>query len=288
MNRNQGEDTMTTFAPVAPTISVPPTQVAADTFVIHSVQQALGEPLFIYLNSMVIRGKEPVIVDTGTIANRAQWLEDVFSLVEPSDVRWIFLSHDDIDHTGNLEQAMEACPNATLVCNWAMVERHSNAFEFPLSRCRWVMSEESFDVGDRTLYAVRPPNYDSPATRGLFDPRTNLYWSADSFAAPLPDPKMGIADLDSEFWQFGLTLFAMGAVSPWLAIADHAKFGATVDKVQGLDIKTIAGCHTPVIEGPFIQQAFETVRGMPLVDAPPLPDQSVLDEVIAATAVPTA
>ncbi len=58
---------------------------------VHQVQEALGQPLFIYLNSMVILGKEPVIVDTGTPANRKQWLEDVFSLVEPKDVRWIFL-----------------------------------------------------------------------------------------------------------------------------------------------------------------------------------------------------
>ena len=27
---------------------------------------------------------------------------DVFSIVEPEDVRWLFLSHDDPDHTGNL------------------------------------------------------------------------------------------------------------------------------------------------------------------------------------------
>src|SRR4051812_29230898 len=120
--------TTATFAAVTPRIAVPPTKVADETFVIHSVQEALGQPLFIYLNSMVIRGAEPMIVDTGTIANRDQWMADVFSLVEPADVRWIFLSHDDIDHTGNLEQAMDACPNATLVCSWAMVERHSNCF----------------------------------------------------------------------------------------------------------------------------------------------------------------
>jgi flavorubredoxin len=214
-------------------------------------------------------------------------LRDVFSLVAPEDVRWIYLSHDDVDHTGNLEQAMEACPNARLVCNWAMTERHANAFNFPLERCRWVMDGESFSVGDRTLQAIRPPVFDSPTTRGLFDPTTGVYWSVDTFATPLPDPKMGIADLEPEFWQFGLTLFATGAVSPWLAWADHAKFGATVDKVQGLDITTIAGCHTPVIEGRFIQQAFDTVRGLPLVEPPPLPDQSALDQVIAATAVST-
>src|SRR3984957_9259326 len=107
-----------TYAPIAPTTPVAPTKIATDSYVILQVQPALGQPLFIYLNSMVILGKEPVIVDTGTPANRKQWLEDTFSLVEPKDVRWIFISHEDIDHTGNLDEALSACPNAQLVCNW--------------------------------------------------------------------------------------------------------------------------------------------------------------------------
>ena len=274
------------FAPLCPTTYVPPTKVAADTFVIHSVQPALGQPLFVYLNSMVILGAEPMIVDTGTIANRTQWLEDVFSLVDPEDVRWIFLSHDDVDHTGNLDEAMTACPNAQLVCNWAMVERHTNCFDFPLARCRWVMDGEALDIGDRTLHALRPPVYDSPTTRGLFDPTTGLYWSADTFATPLPSLEAGIEDLDTEFWEFGLALFALGAVSPWLSLVDPVKYGKYVDRVQNLDIKTVAGCHTPVIEGPFIEKAFARIRELPTIDPPPMPDQSVLDEIVAATAQP--
>lgn len=273
-----------TFTPIAPTIHVPPTRVAKDTFVIHQVQPALGEPLFVYLNSMVILGREPMIVDTGTPANREQWLADVFSLVEPQDVRWVFLSHDDVDHSGNLEQVMEACRNAQLVCNWAMVERHTNCFNFPLERCRWVMHGEQLDVGDRTLHALRPPVFDSPTTRGLFDPTTGVYWAVDTFATPLPDPHLGIADLDPDFWQFGMTLFALGAVSPWLSMLDHAKYGVFVDSVQGLDITTIAACHTPVIEGAFIQRAFDRIRELPLVEPPPLPDQSILEQIVAATA----
>ena len=277
---------MTTFAPVAPTIYLPPTKIAEDTFVINQVQEALGQPLFVQINSMVILGAEPLIVDTGTPANRTQWLKDVFSLVEPEDVRWVFLSHDDVDHTGNLEQVMTACPNARLVCNWAMVERHTNCFSFPLDRCRWVMHEESFDIGDRTLHAVRPPVYDSPTTRGLFDPTTGVYWAVDSFATPLPDPEMAVADLDPDFWQFGMTLFAFGAVSPWLSLVDHDKYGRYVDTVQRLDIKTIAGCHTPVLEGELIQRAFSHTRAFPSVEPPPLPNQSILDQIIAATAQP--
>jgi flavorubredoxin len=275
-----------TFPPIAPTIRVPPTRIAHDTFVIHQVQPALGQPLFVYFNSMVILGREPVIVDTGTPANREQWLTDVFSLVEPNDVRWVFLSHDDVDHAGNLDEALAACPNAQLVCNWAMVERYTNAFDFPLDRCRWVMHGEPLDVGDRTLHALRPPVFDSPTTRGLFDPTTGVYWAVDTFATPLPDPHMAIADLDPDFWDHGLYLFALGAVSPWLTMLDTDKYGRYVDSIQGLDITTIAPCHSPVIEGPFIERAFNRIRQLPTLDPPTLPDQSVLDQIVAATSQP--
>jgi flavorubredoxin len=277
-----------TFAPLAPTTYVPPTKVAADTWVIHQVQPALGQPLFVYLNSMVILGAEPMIVDTGTPANREQWLKDAFSLVEPEDVRWVFLSHDDVDHTGNLDQVMSACPNAQIVCNWAMVERHTNCFEFPLERCRWTMDGETLDIGDRQLLALRPPVYDSPTTRGLFDGKTGVYWSVDTFATPLPDPEMAVGDLDPDFWFEGLALFGLGAVSPWLSLVDEGKYGRYVDRVQNLDITTVAACHSPVLEGPLIQQAFENIRRLPSLDPPPMPDQSVLDQIIAATSEPPA
>jgi flavorubredoxin len=274
------------FAPIAPTTSVAPTKVAHDTYVIHQVQPALGQPLFVYINSMVILGKEPVIVDTGTPANRKQWLNDVFSLVEPEDVRWIFLSHDDVDHTGNLDEALTVCRNAQLVCNWAMVERHTNCFDFPLERCQWIVHGESFDVGDRTLHAVRPPVFDSPTTRGLYDSATGVYWAVDTFATPLPDPSMAIEDLDQDLWFHGMWLFALGAVSPWLTMLDAGKYGESVDRVQNLDITTIASCHSPVIEGPFIEQAFGRIRELPTLDAPTLPDQSILDQIVSATSVP--
>ena len=272
----------TTFAPLAPTVYVPPTQVAKDFYVIHQVQPALGEPLFVYINSAVILGKEPMIIDTGTPANREQWLKDVFSLVEPKDVKWIFLSHDDVDHSGNLDEALTACPNAKLVCNWAMVERHTNCFNFPLDRCRWVMDGETLDIGDRTLVAMRPPVFDSPTTRGLFDPTSGVYWAVDTFATPLPDPKLQISDLDEEFWNFGLHMFALGAVSPWLTMLDPKKFNAYVDGVQNLPITAVAACHTPVIEGDYITKAFNRVREFPTLAPPELPNQAVLEAIVAA------
>jgi len=173
-----------------------------------------------------------------------------------------------------------------LVCNWAMVERHTNCFDFPLERCRWVVHGETFDVGDRTLHALRPPVFDSPTTRGLYDPTTGVYWAVDTFATPLPDPSAAIGDLDEDFWFQGLSMFALGAVSPWLTMLDAGKYGETVDCVQNLDLTTIASCHSPVIEGPFIERAFGRIRELPTLDPPTLPDQSILDQIVSATSIP--
>jgi hypothetical protein len=61
-----------------------------------------------------------------------------------------------------------------------------------------------------------------------------------------------------------MTLFSFGAVSPWLTILDHDRFGRTVDAVHSLGAKTIASCHTPVLVRSFIEQALETTRGVRL------------------------
>jgi flavorubredoxin len=274
-----------TFAPDAPPVHVPPTRAGADTWVIHQVQHGLGAPLSVYLNSMVIAGAEPAIIDTGSLNNRGQWLEDVFGIIDPADVRWVFLSHDDADHTGNLVPVMEACPNATLVCSWALVERFSNAFGFPLGRCRWLNDGETIDLGDRRIVAVRPPVYDSPATRGFLDQRSGIYWGVDAFATPCPaDPVTTVADLDPGFWADGMAMFAHHALSPWVGLVDRQRYATEVDRVNAMAITAIATAHSPLITPASVTDAFALLRRLPDVPVPPLPDQAVLDAILAAAA----
>ncbi|MDT7710383.1 MAG: hypothetical protein QOG20_5990 [Pseudonocardiales bacterium] len=270
-----------------PTVHQAPKKVGPGTYVIQDVQHALGAPLSVYLNSAVIQGAEPIVVDTGSARNREQWLQDVFGLVEPEDVRWVFLTHDDSDHTGNLSQVMDACPNARLVCSWTLVERFANAYEFPLQRCRWLNDGESFDAGDRTLVALRPPVYDSPATRGLYDTSTGVYWAADAFASPVPGgpgvaPADTIADVDPEAWWGGMVMFGIHALSPWLSMVDATRYAACVKEVQSHGMSTIISGHSPVIDGPRVEQAFDMIGRLAGTTPPPCPDQAVLDVMLAA------
>ncbi len=271
------------FEPLRPDVHHPPLKVADDTWLIQQVQEAAIGPLYVYLNSLVIKGAEPVIVDTGTPANREQWMKDVFSLVDPGDVRWIFLSHDDVDHSGNLPQIMEACPNATLVVTWFLTERHACDFRFPVERTRWVNDGDSWHAGDRTLTAITPPLFDSPVTRGLYDGRTGVYWAVDTFATPLPHAMNDISEMDPAGWKGGLEMFNC-MNSPWFKLLDPDKFERHVDRVQNLEIELIAACHTPVIRRPEMGQAFDTIRRLTALEPPPEPKQVDLEALMHALA----
>lgn len=257
-----------------------PYRIAQETFVIPEL--VAGPPgSYVALNSMVITGAEPVIVDTGNELSRTEWMEAAFSLVDPVDVRWIFLSHDDHDHIGNLPAVLDACPHATLIANWFTVERTCRAMHLPLGRMRWVNPGESFDAGDRTLVAVRPPIFDSPTTRGLYDTATGVYWGADCFASLLPGPVTESDDVPEEMWRESFTFFAQ-MISPWVHLTDPRRFAATVETVARLDLTTVAGGHMAPLRGARLREAFALLGELPTSPVAPLPGQADLDALLGA------
>ena len=257
-----------------------PYRVGPDTYVIPELVP--GPPgAYVPLNSMVITGAEPVIVDTGNELSRTEWMEAAFSIVDPADVRWVFLSHDDHDHIGNLTAVLDACPQATLVTNWFTVERTVRAMELPLDRMRWVNPGESFDAGDRTLVAVRPPIFDGPTTRGLYDSKTGIYWAVDSFGSLLPDYLTDADDVPEDLWRDSFTFFAQ-IVSPWTTMVDADKFAASIDAVARLDITAVASGHGPRLQGARLQEGFRMLRELTSTPIIPIPGQADLDAMLLA------
>jgi flavorubredoxin len=257
-----------------------PTRIAPDTFVIHDHAGEGLAPVMVPLNSMVIRGEEPVVVDTGMADNEEQYLTDLFGIVEPEDIRWIFISHDDIDHTGNVNALMAAAPNATLVVNWFTVERMGSTLEVPPGRMRWIGDGESLAVGDRVLHALRPPVYDSPTTRGLFDPTTGVYWGSDAFASPMVELAVDADQLDPGFWTEGMAMFHQ-YLSPWFEMLDDGLYQRSVDRIERLGVSTIASCHAPTIQGARVAAAFQNIRTFAQVNVPDMPGQEILDQIVA-------
>lgn len=268
----------TTTAPADTLATLDPLLVAPETWLVQSAHA--GGPMAVHLNAMLVRAAEPVLVDTGDPRFRDHVLDSVFSLVDAADLRWVFLSHDDADHYGNVMAVLDAAPNATLVTSWYMTQRlASDGIVVPPQRLRFVADGESLDVGDRVLQAVRPPAYDSPTTRGLFDPVTGVYWASDAFGTPVPAPTGFADELDPDLLEAGFTTMQHW-LSPWLADLDRDRFAAAVDRVQRLGVRAIASCHGPAMGAASVDRAFELMRTVQDRAPMPMPGQEVLDAVL--------
>lgn len=252
-----------------------PILIAEGTYLVRPLVELPGTSFSMHVNSLVIQGAEPVIVDCGAALFRDDWVEQVFGLVDPQDVRWIFLSHDDVDHTGNAELALDACPRATLVTSWLADVRASRR-RVAAGRQRRLDDGDAFDIADRRLLAVRPPTFDSPATRGLYDASTGVYWSSDAFGTPVIEAVDSVADLPAHLWHEASTAYS-SLLSPWHTVADVDRFASWVDRIARLRPQVIAGAHGPILPGPSIEVALERMRLLPRLPAARR-GQDLLDE----------
>jgi flavorubredoxin len=269
-----------------PLPSLDPYRIAADTWIVPQIEPA-GPGVLVTINSMVIAGAQPVLVDTGCAVNRERWLEQAFGIVDPGDVRWVFVSHADRDHIGNLHDVLDVCPRATVVTTRIGITYMLADGPPPLNRVRWVNDGERFDVGDRTLAAVRPPLWDASETRGLYDPTTGVYWAADAFATLLTHPVTDASQLDPNFWEESL-LFEARAFGEWHALLDAAKFDAHVGRTASLDPRVIASAHGSPLTGDYVGRGLDLIRRVSRMETVEPMGQSVLDQMIAAIAATAA
>jgi flavorubredoxin len=251
----------TVTAPVTP--NTEPQRIAEDTFLIPNLVPA--EPgTFVFVNTLVILAEESVVVDTGAPLHREQWLDAVSQVVDPTDVRWVFPSHDDGDHLGNMHAILDRAPNAKVVANFFSNERAALEPDraLPIDRQVWLEEGTSFDAGDRRLHLFRPPIFDGPTTRGLYDERTGVMWAVDSFAALTTGAVYDAADLAPDLFDGSFTLFN-SMISPWHQWLDRRLYRRHVDAIEAIGASTVASAHGPVLRGEFISDAFDRVRAMP-------------------------
>lgn len=254
-------------------------EIAPDTHLITHLAPG-GPDIWVPMNSYAILGSEPVIVDTGAHAFRDEFFDQIEKLVDLEDVRWIFISHDDQDHVGNLHELLERAPAAKVVTNFFINERMSvERHPIPIERQMWLEDGDSFRAGDRTLRLFTPTVFDGVTTRGLFDESTGAMWTVDSFAAFTPGAVHHAAQIPTEMYDESFDLFS-SMISPWHQWLDVERFGKHVNRIQSLGALTVASSHGPVLTGDYIGDAYERVRrlaGEPRL-APPGPE--VLDQLI--------
>jgi hypothetical protein len=237
---------------------------------------------FLAVNAFVIHAAQPVVVDTGLGLPDRNFLAALAPVIDPPDVRWIWLTHPDRDHTGGLFALLDAAPHARVVTTFTGAGIMSTERPLPMDRIYLLNPGQSLDAGDRRLTGFRPPLFDNPATVGILDTSTGVCLSSDCFGAPLPTAALATAENTAEVspdeLRIGQLLWAT-IDSPWVHSVDSAKFAASFRPLRDFDPTAVLSTHLPPVTSD------STTLFTTLLDAPTAypftgPDQAALEAML--------
>lgn len=258
-------------------------KVGQDISVINDCLEVPGIG-FLPVNAFVLHAAEPVVVDTGVGLPDRDFLGTLGSVIDPADVRWIWLTHPDRDHTGGLFALLDAAPRARLVTTYLGVGIMSTERPLPLDRVYLLNPGQTLDVGDRTLRAFRPPLFDNPATTGFYDDTSRACFSSDCFGAPMPTAELASSDhagdAKADELRDGQLLWAT-VDSPWIHNVDTAKYLATVQAVREMEPEAVLSTHLPPAVG-IAPRMIDTISGAPGASPFVGPDQAALEQMLAS------
>lgn len=237
------------------------------------------------INAFVLRAEEPVLIDTGLGMDGEQFLDAVSSIVALEDLRWIWLTHDDADHTGSIQRVMEAAPNARLVTQAFAALRMASWWPVPFDRVHAIRVGDRLPVGDRTLRAIAPPLFDNPLSIGVLDEATGSLFSVDSFGALLPEPTEDAAEVPHDALAAGMRAWACSD-SPWAHLVERSAFNEVLGRVRQLRPTRIFSSHLPAASGTSLERFLSVIETVP--DAEPFvpPNQEQFAEMLAAMFAP--
>jgi len=235
------------------------------------------------VNAYLLLAEEPVLVDTGLGLDGDDFVAAVSSIVDLQELKWVWLTHDDADHTGSIRRILELAPNATLVTHGLSALRMGTWWPVPMERVHAIRFGDEVHVGDRTLTAVAPPLYDSPLSVGVVDQSTGSLFSVDAFGAIIPEPTQDASDVPPETLAGGMLGWAT-TDSPWAHVVDRDRFGQVLDRVRRLQPTRIFSAHLPAASGTSLETFLDVLVTVP--DAEPFmpPDSHEFAQMIAALA----
>src|SRR5919201_4716442 len=237
---------------------------------------------FLPINAFVLHAAEPVVVDTGVGLPDRDFVASLAQVIDPSDVRWIWLTHPDRDHTGGLHALLEAAPQARVVTTFIGVGIMSTERPLPLDRIYLLNPGQTLTVGDHRLTGFRPPLFDNPATVGILDTRTGVCLSSDCFGAPVPTADLAqaesIAAMPADDLRAAQLLWAT-VDSPWVHSVDSRKLADAFQLLRAVDPSWIFSSHLPPARGQRTT-LLGNVLDAPNADAFVGPDQAALEAML--------
>lgn len=231
------------------------------------------------INAFVIKGSEPILVDTGAVVQNGEFMPALQSVIDPAELKWIWLTHTDFDHMGSLHQLLAENPRLRVITTYLGVGIMSLSNPLPMDRVFLVNPGETVTLGDRTLTAVRPPVFDNPSTTGFYDATSGALFSSDCFGALLSDVPRNATELSDRDLLDGQVFWAT-VDSPWLHKADRVALARELDGIRKMAPRMVLSSHLPPAPGHMIDRMLASLAAAPGAQPFVGPNQAALEEML--------
>lgn len=184
-----------------------------------------------------------MLVDTGLGMMREDFMATLAAELDPATLRWIWISHVDFDHVGNLSAVLEAAPHARVLTGF-LTHAKMMLSGMPVDRVDVVAAGDTIEIGDRRLTALRPPYYDAPETLGFFDAASSALFVVDAYGAALPEMAPDAESIDDATLDAGLAAWS-SLDAPWLTSLDRGALEACLASFGALKPRHVLTAHLP-------------------------------------------
>ncbi len=252
-------------------------RVAPETYTLPAYLPVPGAGI-LPVNAFLIHAAQPLLVDTGLAALKSDFMKRLSQLIDLEDLAWIWLTHTDPDHLGNLTDVLAAAPNARIVTTFLGMGK-LGLQQIPTDRVYLLNPGQKLDLGDRTVTAIKPPSFDAPETTGLFDSKTRTLFSADCFGALMHQPAQTALEITPDALHEGLVAWSM-VDAPWLAMVDAHAFDRALNTVHQLNAEMVLSSHLPPAPG-MVDALLTHLRATRFATPANGPDQQAFEQIMA-------
>ncbi len=231
------------------------------------------------INAFVIKGTEPILVDTGVAIQSTEFMTTLRSVIDPADLRWIWLTHTDFDHIGSLQQLLVENPKVRVITTFLGVGIMSLSAPLPMDRVFLLNPGERLTVGNRTLTAFRPPVFDNPSTTGFYDDKSGTLFSSDCFGAMLQAVPESAAEISDGDLREGQTVWAT-LDAPWLHKVDRNALARELDGIRTMAPTMVLSSHLPAAPGRMIEHLIASLTAVPGARPFTGPNQAALEQML--------
>ncbi|MDD4179494.1 MAG: FprA family A-type flavoprotein [Candidatus Margulisbacteria bacterium] len=194
-------------------------------------------------NSYIIKGNDKTaLIDTVDPTKTDELLKNLAEC-GVRNLEFVVAHHAEQDHSGSIPAILKAYPKAKVVTNPKCKEMLKELLLIPEEKFITVNDRETLSLGDKTLEFIYAPWVHWPETMVTYLREDKVLFSCDFFGSHLAASSLYIVDEAK-------TLESAKRYYAEIMMPFRVSIKQNMEKLKGLEIKTIAPSHGPIYQKP--------------------------------------